>query len=107
QQFVRVFRDGSNLQSFEHTWESPFHQIAILENVGNTGWHAEVVFEDIDLAVAVPDKIRSRNVTPHSKRRINPFTLRTIGTGRTNHFFGDDPVLENLLLVVDVVNERI
>jgi len=46
-------------------------------------------------------------VAPDSARRIQAHALGAKTLGRTDHFFGYDPVLDDFLLVVKIVEEKV
>src|SRR5207253_3013632 len=94
-------------ETFEDSWKSALHEVPVLENIGNTRRNPQVVFKNVDLPVTVPHQIRSRDMAPDSQGRIDTPALRTIKCGRSDDLFGNNPVLEDLLLVVDVVDELV
>jgi hypothetical protein len=50
--------------------------VAIFQHVGYARRNSQVVFEYIDLPVAVADEIRAGDVTPDAVRRIEADALR-------------------------------
>ena len=105
EEFARIIVHRADMQPFENLGEGALHQIAVLQHIGDAGWHAQVVFEHVDLAVAVADQIGSRDVAPHAPRRVDADALRTVEGRRANDFLRNDFILQNLLVVIDVVNE--
>jgi len=105
QQLAGIGVDRTYVQTFKYAGESPFHQCTIFQNIGNAGWHTQIVFEDIDLAVAVANKVGSCNVTPDSLRWIDAPALRPVERCRQDDFLGNDFVFEDLLVVIDIVDE--
>jgi hypothetical protein len=53
----------------------------------------------------VPHQVGARDVTPHAAGRAHADTLRPEAHRRLHDLGGDDAVLEDLLIVVDVVDE--
>src|SRR5205085_6145515 len=55
----------------------------------------------------VADQVGAGDVAPDSERRIEAVTLLAEGDGRVDHVRRDGPVLEDLLLVIDIVDEAV
>ena len=107
EQFARIDVHRSDPQAFEQPRERPLHQVAVLQNVGDAGRHPQIVLEHVDLPVAMAHQIGPGDVAPDASRRINAAALRAIRRGGADHLFGDDFVLENLLVVIDIVDELV
>ena len=95
----------AHAQALEDLRESALHQVAVFQNVGDAGGHAQVVFQHVDLAVAVAHQVGAGDVAPDAARRIDADALRAVEGGGIDHFFRDDLVLQDLLIVIDVVDE--
>ncbi len=107
QQLARIVVNRPHPQALENLRERPLHQIPVFKHIGDARWHAQIVFQDVNLAVSVPHQIGSRNVAPHAARRIDAQALFPVERRRMNHFFRDDLVLQDLLVVIDVVDESV
>ena len=95
------------LQTFEHLRKRALHQVAVLQHVGDAGGHAQIVFQHVDLAVAVAHQVGAGDVAPDAARRIDAHALRTVERGRADDLLGNDLVLQDLLIVIDVVDELV
>src|SRR5207247_275797 len=94
-------------EALENAWEDTLEHLAILQYIRDTRGHAQVVFEDVVLAVAVADQVGAGNVAPDSERRIETVALLAEGDGGGDHVRRDGAILEDLLLVINVVNEAV
>ena len=63
---------GAHAQSFEDLRKGPLHDAAVFENVGNSRGTAQVVLQDVHLAVAIAHQIGACDVAPDFLRRIEP-----------------------------------
>ena len=59
--------------AFKDPGESALHQVAVLQHIGDPGGHAQIVFEDVDLAVAIAHQIGSGDVAPDSQGGLMPW----------------------------------
>src|SRR5678815_2169862 len=53
------------------------------------------------------NQVGSGDVAPHTPRRIDTVTLPAIESCRQNHFFGNDFIFQDPLIVIDVIDEFI
>ena len=95
------------MQALKHLRKRALHQVAVFQHVGNAGRHAQIVFQDIDLAVAVAHQVGSGDVAPDPPRRIDARALGAVEGGRMDDLFRDDLVLQDLLVVINVVDELV
>ena len=72
QQSLRIIFHGANPQPLEHLREGAFHYFAIFQNVRNAGGAAQIVFQHIELPVAIADQIGAGHVGPNAARRMQP-----------------------------------
>ena len=99
--------DPPNSQAFKHPRKSLLQNGPILQYVGNPRGDAQVIFENVKLAVSVTNEIRSIDVAPDATGRIKtnargPESFRGLDDLERN-----DLVFDDLLLVVNVVNEEV
>ncbi len=79
----------------------------VLQQVGDPGWHPEVVFEHVDRAVAVADEIAPADVRPDRPRGVYADALAAEVGRAGDQLRGDDAGADHPLLVVDVVDEQV
>ena len=53
------------------------------------------------------DQIGARNVTPNPRGRIPTNALLPVGFGRENDVFRQDPVFQNALMMINVIDEKV
>src|SRR5207247_2105764 len=68
---------------------------------------AQVVFEDVNLAVAIADQVGAGNVAPDPARWIQSDTFRTKAGRGSDHLLGHDAVPDDPPLVIQVVDETV
>ena len=107
QQLARVIVHRADVQAREHMWKSSLHQVAVLQDVGNARRHAQVVFQHVNLAIAVANQIRAGNVAPDSAGRVDAAALGAVKRGGMDDLLRDDFVLQDFLVVVDVVDKLV
>src|SRR5678816_1042252 len=64
-----------NFRSREHLRKHALHDRAILQHVRNARWTTQIVFEHVDLSVAVAHEVSPGNMTPNPARRIKADAL--------------------------------
>ncbi len=77
QQVTGIISDRAHIAAIENLREGALHDFAILQNIGNAGRTAQIIFQHVVLAVAVSYEVGSRNVTPGSIWRIHADTSAT------------------------------
>jgi hypothetical protein len=102
-----VFIDGDDGRLMENLWEGPLHHLAIFQNVRDTRRDAHVVFEDVELPVGIADKISPGDVAPDSFGRVQADALMAKRLPAVDDMLGDDAVLQDSAIVIDVVQEEI
>ena len=95
------------MQASKHAGEGPLHQVAVLQDIGNARRHTKIVFQDVDLAVAVANQIRTGDVAPDAARRIDAAALGAVKRGGIDDLLRDDFVLQDFLVVVNVVDKLV
>ena len=102
----RILIDRANPEVGEQRRDQPRHRDPVLEHVGDPRRGAHVVLEHLP-AVLVAHQVAAGDVGVHAARRANavcrPREVRAAGDQRP----GDDPGLDDLALVVDVVDELV
>jgi hypothetical protein len=107
EQHVRIVLDRRDLVLGEQFGEEAHHHLAVFEHVRHTGRHAQVVFEDVELALAGADDIDAGDVRVDVARQIDAHHFRT-ELGVIQHLLGRNLArLENFLIVIDVVQEHV
>ena len=91
----------------EHLGEHPLGDGSVLEDVADTRRHAQVVLEDVHLAVVVADEVGSRDVRPHAELGVDAAALRAVVRRAGEQFDREHTVGDHPLLVVDVVDEPV
>jgi hypothetical protein len=99
--------DRPDPRRLEHPGKRPLHDDAVFEDVRNARRTPQVVFEHVDLTVAVPHQIRPGDVAPAALGRVQPDALGPEAGGRRDDLSGDDAVLDDLLFVVDVIDKEV
>ena len=97
--------DRADAAGAEELGEDALHRGAVLEHVRDAGRAAAVVFEDEVAPVAVADEVRAADVDVGVLGHRDAHELRPIVGRAEDDLRGDDPVLDDALLVVDVVEE--
>lgn len=77
-QFVRVPINWPDPVPFEQLGERPIRDAAILQQVADTQGDAQVVFENVDVAVACPDETRPGNGRLHTAFRQDALAFRAV-----------------------------
>ncbi len=102
-----IFGDRADREPLENRREDTLHHFAVLQHVGDAGRDPEVVLQDVIPAIAVADQVGPGDVAPDAPGRIQTLALLPIRLRGEYHLAGDDAVLEDFLVVVDVVDEGI
>ena len=79
--------------------------LPVLQDVRHSGWDPDVVLQDAEFAVLVPDQVDTGDHHPRTILRIHPNHLPVEVRGCGDQPAGDDPVGEDLALPVDVGQE--
>ena len=87
--------------------ERALEDLAVLEHVGNARRAPQVVLEDVELAVGIPDEIGPGDVAPHPAAWIETPALGQVSRRAEDDLLGHHAVGDDLLVVVDVVAEGV
>ena len=107
QQPIGVFVHRQNMRVPEDGRKRTFENLPIFEHVRHAGRAAHVVFEHVELAVAVADQIGAGDMRPDSSRRRETHHLAAIGLGGLDQRFRDDFVFEDFLVVVNIGEKQV
>ena len=103
----RVILDRPHVVLLEQEREDVLHHLPILEHVAHPRGGAAVVLENEELAVGVADQVDPRDVDVNVLRYRQADKLAAVARGPQDQLDRDHPVLEDLTLVVDVVQEQV
>ena len=104
---ARIIRHRPNPHRGEHLRKRPLHHLPVLEQIGNPGRTPEVVLQNIDLTILVPNQVGAGDVAPDASGRPEAGALRPIG-GRTQHDLPrNHAVTQDPLVVIHIVDEQI
>ncbi len=107
EEILRVTVNRTHPVAGEKLREDALHRHATLQNVGDAGRTAGVVLEHEITTVAVADQVRAADMDIDFFRDIEAHELRTEVLGAADDFLRDDPLFDNALVVVDVVEEGV
>ncbi len=107
EQLARIRFDRPHMRLLENLRERALHHFAVFEHVRHARRAAQIVFEDVKLAVAVAHQIGAGDVAPDAARRIQANARRPERFRRRDDMLGNDAFFKNPLLVVNVVDEEI
>src|ERR1051325_2924755 len=79
----------------------------VLENVRDSGRTAEVILQNVNLAVAMANEVSSSDVAPNTPRWFQALTFLAIPFRRSNDMRGNDAVFEDFGSVIEVVDEKV
>ena len=107
QKLLRVMVNGLDADGFKHSGKRALHRAAVFQNVTHAGRTAAVVFEHEIISVLVADQIRAADADVNSLRHFKVHELAAEMFSRQNEKLRDDTVLQDFLLVINVVQEKI
>ena len=87
----------------EQVREHPGHRASVLHHVGDARRRAQVVLEHTEGPVRVADQVDARDVDAHTVGRVDAGRLTVEVLARCDEPTRDQPVAQDLLLAVDVV----
>jgi hypothetical protein len=99
--------DGADRLRRKELGEKPHHHPAVLEHVGHARRHAQVVLEHVIVARAHADDIDARNVRIYAARDVHALHFLAVLVVAEHALARHDAGFENLLVVIDVVQERV
>ena len=107
QQSLGVVIHRNDIHPVEQTGKRPFEHLTIFQNVRDPRWTPEVIFQYVKFAVATSNQIHARDMTPSFLWRMEAHHLFAIGLRAQHQVRGNNPVSNDLLIVVQIVNEKI
>ena len=99
----RIVADRAHPMSGEQVREDPRHRAPVLHHVRDARRRAEVVLEHAEVALGVADQIDAGDMDAHPVRRDDPNGLAVEVLARSDEAARDNPVTQDFLLAVDVV----
>ena len=105
QQVRRVVVDRTHPVGAEQVGKHPGHHPAVLHDVGDPRRRAQVVLEDPEGALGVADDVDAGDVDADPVGRGDPGRFAVEVLAGTDQSPRDDPVAQDLLVAVDVVEE--
>ena len=110
QHFVQLGRIVVNRQrriGLEKLGEHALGDQTVLQHVGDPRGNAQVVFQHVHGAVGIAHQVRATDMRPHPERGVDPHALRPEVLRFGQHLGGKNPVPDDLLLVIQVVDEQV
>ena len=83
------------------------HELPVLQHVRHARRAAQIVFQHVELAVAVAHQVGARDVAPDAARRLEADALLAKAGRRGHDVLGHHAVADDPLLVVNVVDEHV
>ncbi len=91
----------------EGVGEQPHHDLAVLQHVGDAGGRAHIVLEHEEIALAGADQVDAGDMGVDVVGRLDADHLRAEGGVEQDQLGRNEPRLEDLLVVIDVVEEDV
>ncbi len=107
EEVVGVVLDGPHDVVIEQEREDLLHHLAILEHVAHAGGRAAVVLEHQITAVSVADQVDSGDVDVDIAGNLQADAISPVAGCPEDELGGNDPILENEPIVIDVMNEKV
>src|SRR5262249_23633205 len=107
EQAAAVVIDRANRGAIEELRKRLLHELTILQHVRHAGGAAEIVFEDVVLAVGIANKIGTGDMAPDAARRIEADTLWAEAFCRCDHMLREHAISHYFALVVQIVDEHV
>src|SRR6185295_5464346 len=99
--------DGAYALAAKQIGKNTLHHPAVGQHVGNSAGHAEVVFQDHELATGHPDQVRPDHCDIYIARHLQPTHLAAEVSAAIDDLAGYDAVGENAAFVVNIAQEEI
>ena len=106
-EFIGIVVHRPDWQRAEYQREGTLENLAVFQHVGYAGRATQVVFQHVHLAIGMADEVRARNMAPHAPWRIETLALGAVGAAVQDQLPGDDTVVQNFLVVVDIIDEEV
>jgi hypothetical protein len=107
QQQLRIVLDGAHAVAVKELREGALHDAAVGEHVADAGGHAEVVFEDDELAGVEAEQVGADDGDVDVARDLEAAHLAAVVLATVDQLAGDDAVGEDFGVGVDVAQEEI
>jgi hypothetical protein len=105
QQATRILIHRPNVRRFEDLRKRPLHDAAVFQDVRNARGTAQIVLQNIHLAVAIAHQIGAGDMAPNLLRRIESDAFFSKRARRLDQIFRNDFVFDNFLLMINIVDE--
>ncbi len=107
EQPVRVVLDGRDAVEGEQFGKQPHHHLAVFEHVGDARRHAQVVFEDVELALARAHDVDAGDVRVDAAGHVESLHFGAVLVIAEDLFGTQHACAQDVLAVVDVRDERV
>ena len=107
QQFLRIPPDRAHRIPVEEPRENAFHRLPVFQQIRHAGRTPAIVLEHQIPPVLAADQVGSADMDIDVVRDVKADQFRTEMLRTVNDLGGDDAVLEDFLLVIDVAQEQI
>ncbi len=107
EQQVRIVLDRADRLGGEELGKEPHHHLAVLEHVRHARGNAQVVLENVVLALARPDDVDAGDVRVDAARHVHADHLAPELRIAEDALARQTPGFEDGLVVVDVVQEQV
>src|SRR5262245_22184805 len=98
---------GAHADGFKHRGESSFHRTTIFQNVADAAWATAIIFEHHVLPLVIADQVRAADVNVNILRHLEVHELAAKMFSRKDVVRGNNTLLDDSLLVINVVEEKI
>jgi hypothetical protein len=99
--------NGTNSVAVEELRKGALHDAAIGKHVAHAGGHAQVVFEDYELAGVEPEKIGPDHGDVDVAGDLQSAHLAAIVLATIDQLTGNDVIVEDLRLGIDVAQKKV
>ena len=106
-ELLAIFRNALDRETLHQVREGALHQMPVLDHVGDAGRRARVVLQHIEIALGIADDVGAGDVDIGAARRIVAHHFRPEVRVSEHEVRGQDAVLQDLALVIDVPEEKI
>ena len=107
EQLAWVGVDGHDPAGLDQVRQEPLHDAAVLEHVRHAGRAAQVVFEDVELAVLVAHQVRAHDVAKHVFGRTHSPARGQVAIGALDEGPGHDAIFQDALRAIDIAQEQV
>ncbi len=107
QQQIGIMVDRRHAVAREQRREQPHHHLAVFQHVRHARWHAQIVFEYVELALARAHDVDAGNVGVDIQRHLDALHGRSVLRVIQDLFGRNDARLQDVLVVVHIVQEAV